>query len=311
MLQNIIIYMKEIEKNQLENLVDRMREVNLECSQLFGEQDLDEYEVQNTVLLTDSQAMAGRWKQRGGISVAYTKKEGFFEGAVMVTDSLEELTKEIMEECLLHELGLPVTVAETDRLILKEIAKEDVDVLYRISRQEGMQYLMAPVSQAGFNAVDHSAGADDFFRPERLLAYIKNVYRFYGYGMWSVWTKTGKLIGCCGFHECEADSEECCGSETDWKASDVHLELQYMLDSAFQKQGYAQEMCRAALDYIAARTDWEQVWVRVHVENEASVRLARRLGFHRNRLEEMSHDRSRKIITMYLDMFCQGLRSGR
>lgn len=293
MLQNIILYMNETERYQLEKFVERMEKARLGCSVLLRERDLEEYDVQSTILITDSQVMAGRWKKRGGVCVACTENEGFFEGAAMVTDILEELTEEILEECLLHELGLPVTVAETERLILKEIAKEDVDTLYRISRQGGMEYLM----DVDFDAADsrRNAKTDDFFEPERMLAYIENVYRFYGYGMWGVWTKAGELIGCCGFHEREA--------------ANIHLELQYMLDISYQKQGYAQEMCRAALDYTTARTDWEQVWVRVHEENEASVRLAGRLGFcdvPKSEDHTMNNSQNlegrHKIRNMYLDM---------
>lgn len=312
MLQNIILYIKATQRYQLEEFVDRMKKARLVCSVLWKEEDLEEcnlkeQDVQSAILITDSQVMAGIWKKRGGVCVACTEEEGFFEGAVMVTDSLNELTGELLEECLLHELGLPVTVAETQRLILREIAREDIDTLCGISRQGGMEYLM----DVNLDTSDTKSNTktDGFFEPERMQAYIKNVYRFYGYGMWSVWTKTGELIGCCGFHERESALDE--GEE--WKSgheiADMHLELQYMLDSAYQMQGYGQEMCRAALDYIAARTDWEQVWVRVHAENEASVRLAKRLGFCEKRLCDHNLPQAgrnlegrHKIRTMYLDM---------
>lgn len=57
------------------------------------------------------------------------------------------------------------------------------------------------------------------------------------------------------------------------------LELQYMLAREYQGHGYAQEMCRAVLQFASERMPDSRIWVRIHPDNRASLELADRLGF--------------------------------
>lgn len=67
-------------------------------------------------------------------------------------------------------------------------------------------------------------------------AYIENMYRFYGYGMWLVFEKkTGTLIGRAGVEH----REELNGD----------MELGYAIRTSFQQQGYAYEVCQAIMQY--------------------------------------------------------------
>lgn len=247
-LRKIVIDLSDRWTLEAEKFKERMAQAGLICCEK-GEHDLAE-----SILVTDRQAEALAWKKAGGVCIGCTLDECFFEGAELVTDSLNELDEVILEETLCHGLGLPVTIAQTERLILREITEEEIEPLYQISWQPGMEYLMR--DQNGENC----------FEPERMLSYIKTVYRFYGYGLWSVWTKAGELIGCCGLSEFEMEKEFC-------------LELQYMVAPEYQRQGYGMEMCTAALAYAFDRTDWEEVWVRIHPDNQESILLAQRLGF--------------------------------
>ena len=90
-------------------------------------------------------------------------------------------------------------------------------------------------------------------------AYIENMYGFYEYGMWLVFSReTGKLIGRAGLE---------------------HDEMGYMIAPEFQNQGYATEVCRFIIDYARENTDFEELYCRIDERNEASVRLAKKLGF--------------------------------
>ena len=81
-------------------------------------------------------------------------------------------------------------------------------------------------------------------------------------GMWLVFSReTGKLIGRAGLE---------------------HDEMGYMIAPKFQNQGYATEVCRFIIDYARENTDFEELYCRIDERNEASVRLAKRLGFVRN-----------------------------
>ena len=190
-LKEILIDLHENWKVHSEDLKKRMQASNIVCTEIENSQ-IPESRAGASVLITDQSCTAVSWKKKGGISIGciYTEttdeklnndmnklpasESGFFDGAELVTDSLEELDEQILEETLLHGLGLPVTIAETERLIIKEITKDEVEKLYQMSLQEGMQYLM------------RDSNGDSCLEPERMCAYIKTAYRFYGYGLWSV-----------------------------------------------------------------------------------------------------------------------------
>lgn len=278
MLQKIVTYLQNNWIEQEEKLQREMQREGLayeRASCVPAADKLSQTDLQSTILLTDDQRLAAEWKRCGGICVGCIQTDGFFEGAELVTDRLEALERITLEETLLHGIGLPVTIAETDRLMIREIAAHEVETLYQMSLQKEMEYLWQQ---------------ENSFLPERMLSYIKTVYRFCGYGLWSVWTKDGKLIGCCGFADfdnlpeqfLEESVPEENGQETAGAEQAVfRLELQYMLMPEVWRQGYGLEMCKAALAYIYERTDCDEVWVRIHRKNTASKRLAEKLGFVR------------------------------
>ena len=93
-------------------------------------------------------------------------------------------------------------------------------------------------------------------------AYIENMYGFYEYGMWLVFSKeTGKLIGRAGLE---------------------HNEMGYMIAPELWNRGYATEVCRFIIDYARENTDFEELYCRIDERNAASVHLAKKLGFVRN-----------------------------
>ena len=269
-LKYVIFALSSEWNGQKKMLTEQLERDGIVCCDL---RDVTE-KRQCAVLITDSRNIAA--SNDGEIVCIGCDRENaaFFEGAALVTDDLTSLDSQILEETFLHSLGRPVTVARTNRLIIREISEEDFDGLYRISLQPGMQY--AFISE------------ENCFEPERLAAYISHVYRFYGYGLWSVLKKDGTLIGCCGLSEYgeehETDFET--DSETDSAEAEFCLELRYMLAREHQGSGYGQEMCRAALNYAFARTDCEKVLIRVHRDNHASIRLAERLGFRERACSE-------------------------
>lgn len=222
-----------------------------------------------TLLITDSREAAREAARRGTVCIACADDGGFFEGAQLVVEGLAELEPEVLEEFLLRTQGFPVTVARTERLVIREIAKEDFARLRGISMQAGMKHALRGGGQEGM---------PQMFSDEYLSMYIKYVYKFYGYGLWSVCLHDETLIGCCGFCNLDMDVPD---GEGNMGCGVRRLELQYMLAREAQGHGYAQEMCRAALRFAFARTDANEVWVCVHRDNAPSVRLAERLGFSR------------------------------
>ncbi len=193
-------------------------------------------------VLTDRESV-GRVLTRARIPWAGCGREVWFEGAVLVLESLEGIDGNYLKEWMRREQGKPVTIAKTEGLTIREILEEDFDDLIRICRQTGAGGRSSPLTR------------------EILRAYIDTAYRLQGYGLWSVlYGET--LIGSCGFAPAPAGA----------------LELQYMLDPAYQGQGFGTKMCRAALEYARERLHAKDICVRISPGNAASLALARKLN---------------------------------
>lgn len=98
-----------------------------------------------------------------------------------------------------------------------------------------------------------------FSDQEARRAYIANQYRFSECGLWALEEKqSGKIIG---------------------KAGITGDELGYHIYPEFRRQGFALEACSAILDYAREELELREVRLVVSPKNQASARLADRLGF--------------------------------
>lgn len=138
------------------------------------------------LVFTDDHVLAAQFAAGNIVCVGCAVgSSAFFEGVGLVVEHLMDLDLQELEEYYLRATGRPVTIARTERLILREITGEDIPVLCEISRQEGME-----------DAFD--AQLRENFSTANLWSYIQTVYRFYGYGLWSVCERDGSVVGCCG-----------------------------------------------------------------------------------------------------------------
>ena len=164
-------------------------------------------------------------------------------------ESLAELDIEYLERVRRRYNHIPWDIGETERCLIRELSLSDLPALYELYAKPGMTDYVEPL-------YDYETEL------EYQKAYIENMYGFYEYGMWLVFSKeTGKLIGRAGLE---------------------HDELGYMIAPELQKRGYATEVCRFIIDYVRENTDFEELYCRIDERNEASVRLAKKLGFVRN-----------------------------
>lgn len=101
---------------------------------------------------------------------------------------------------------------------------------------------------------------------EKQAAYIRNVYSFYGYGIWGVFSKTSrKLIGRCGIENLMIDGKE-------------EIALSYLLDNSHWGYGYALECCNAVLDYAREELDISRIVAVIDKENARSIHTAKNLN---------------------------------
>lgn len=170
-------------------------------------------------------------------------------GTRYAVESLAELDIEYLDRVRRRYNHIPWDIGETDRCRIRELSLSDLPALYELYDKPGMTDFVEPL-------YDYETEL------EYQKAYIENMYGFYEYGMWLVFSKeTGKLIGRAGLE---------------------HNEMGYMIAPEFQNLGYATEVCRFIVEYARKNTDFEELYCRIDEKNVASVRLAKRLGFVRN-----------------------------
>jgi len=144
-------------------------------------------------------------------------------------------------------------ILETERCIVRELELSDLDDLFSMYAEPGM--------------TDYMEGLYEYEEElEYQKAYIENMYRFYGYGIWLVFEKkTGTLIGRAGVEH----REELNGD----------MELGYAIRTSFQHQGYAYEVCQAIMQYAGEELQVHLLHCLIQKENALSEKLAIKLGF--------------------------------
>lgn len=209
------------------------------------------------LVLTDSQETAD-WAAGQGIACVGYEPPGTgltLSHVDMVIQGFEELNAEFFRLVYRRHHGLPWTIAETERLIIRESVPEDFDALYALYQEPGM--------------TDYMPGMERGYEEERGLfeAYIRRMYPFFSYGLWTVVEKAGgKVIGRAGL-------------ENGTYRNEPVLELGYMIGGAYRHHGYGLEAVTAAADYAAAAVGAEKVYAFIHRQNLASRRLIQRAGF--------------------------------
>lgn len=189
-------------------------------------------------------------------------------GTRYAVESLTELDIEYLERVRRRYNHIPWDIGETDRCLIRELSLSDLPALYELYAKPGMTDYVEPL-------YDYETEL------EYQKAYIENMYGFYEYGMWLVFSKeTGKLIGRAGLE---------------------HDELGYMIAPELQNRGYATEVCRFIIDYARENTGFEELYCRIDERNEASVRLAKKLGFVRN--AQIGNERNTDELDRYVLSF--------
>jgi len=210
----------------------------------------------DTLIISDSNDIVQTLKQQGFLTAGFyhneNRDETFYDVLYAVTD-VDELNRKSYDEVYRRLRQIPWDILETDRLFVRESTVEDVTDFYRIYSDPSITKYM-----------------EDLFQdPEQEIAYmqdyIKQMYGFYGFGMWTVMEKqSGEIIGRAGLSVREG--------------YDVP-ELGFVIAKEHQGMGYAKEVCEAILKYAKCELYFEEVQALVIKENEASLKLLHKLGF--------------------------------
>ncbi|MEY2538409.1 MAG: hypothetical protein QOG67_2149 [Verrucomicrobiota bacterium] len=164
-------------------------------------------------------------------------------------------------------------ILETERLILREYAEDDVEAFYRLnSDPEVMRY----TGDDMLSDIDHAR--------EILLAHPITDYRKHGFGRWACLLKSdGQKIGFAGLKYLEERKE---------------VDLGYRLLPAYWGQGFATEASGAVIRYGFDQLGLHRVIGLARPENTASVRVLEKVGM---RFVNMTQHRSWMMARYVID----------
>lgn len=174
--------------------------------------------------------------------------------ADVLLESFEAIDCRFFKNVHMRSNGKPITIADTKRLIIREMSTEDVPNMYEMYKNPEVRKYIPDI--------------DEYLEVEveKQAAYIRNVYSFYGYGIWGVFSKTSrKMIGRCGIENLMIDGKE-------------EIALSYLLDNKHWGYGYALECCNAVFDYARKELDISRIVAVIDKDNARSIHTAKNLN---------------------------------
>lgn len=164
-------------------------------------------------------------------------------------------------------------IAETERLIFRDLELEDAEDLFRIySNPETMRFM-----GKGSASLEEMRG--------NIQKHIENYYENYGFGLWATILKENNhFIGRCGllFQEIEGVKD---------------LELAYLLDSEYWGRGLATEAARTIINLGFEKFGFSRIIAIIIPQNVASIRVAEKVGM--NYQKEISDYKDFGKVSLY------------
>lgn len=181
-------------------------------------------------------------------------REELYQADILV-EGWGEVDFYFLERIYQRKHGIPWRVIETKRCYLREMTLADLDELYEMYEEPSITEYMEPLYEREQEE-------------EYTKAYIANMYRFYGYGMWLIRDRyNDTLIGRAGLNNLELDGESM-------------LEMGYAIKVSYQRKRYAYEVCEAIIDYAKyAGLGYDRLYCFVREGNRASIALLECLEF--------------------------------
>ena len=216
-----------------------------------------EYLCKEALLVAATDCVISLGKQIGIATMAYASPDfphQTYSGVDMIVEGFEEVDADFLEKVWQRHHRIPWTILETERCVVKELSLENLDALFEL-------YGDGEIAQYTDELYPYEE------EKEFQCAYIENMYRYFGYGLWLVFSKeTGELIGRAGLEHREYHEE-------------IELELGYIIGAKYQGRGYATEVCQAILVYAKENTGFERINALIEKGNIASEKLSEKLGF--------------------------------
>lgn len=234
--------------------------------------------------VTDDGQTARSLRGRGEAVLIYLhegNQDQDFSDFFYAVEDPENLDPEYVDKVYRRLKGLPWDILETERCLIRETTPEDVNEFFNIYSD--------PVITKYMDGL--------YPEPEQekqyIREYIEKVYSFYEFGIWTVVErKSGAIIGRAGFAYREGYNDP---------------ELGFIIGVPWQRKGYAEEVCRAVLEYGWNALGFEQVQVLVEPGNEVSLRLCAKLGFQEKEKLKLQGKVYKRLLLTYSHLICKWL----
>ncbi len=237
----------------LKRIILRLKkEYSIDCSPAVVVSDgrTDEH----TLAVTDDKAAMSTFKSNGIPVLFVCDKDEFVNGADYVTDDISQCDYAYLDMVYSRQKNIPLEILETPRCRVREMTVGDLPALYEMYDDEMIRKYTEPL-------YDYEK------EKEYTESYIRNMYGFYGFGLWLAFDKaSGRLAGRAGISIREIDGKSC-------------HELGYIIASDFRQKGYATEICTGIIEYAFETLGFDELYLVTEKDNPASVRTAKKLGF--------------------------------
>jgi ribosomal-protein-alanine N-acetyltransferase len=159
----------------------------------------------------------------------------------------------------------PLTVIETERLILRHLSTENADFILELLNEPSF---IRNIGDRGIRTIE---GANSYILNGPVASYAKN-----GFGLYLVKLKeTNESIGMCGL--IKRDTLE-------------DVDIGYAFLPKFWSKGYAVEAAQAVKEFARDKIQLNRIVAIVDPQNEGSIRVLEKIGLQFEKMVKLSED---------------------
>ena len=224
--------------------------------------------IEETLFLCEGGDVLRELLEKGAYAIGYAHADNsaeHFSGAPYIVQEPDLVDADSYVKMYQRAAGLPWTILETKRCLVREFTEEDLDGIYALYDAQACRFLQPP-------------SADRAREREILRAYIERIYGLYGFGHWAVFLKDEPevLIGRIGYSAITSRQEQ---EAQALGLSALDADFGFLVGAKWRGQGIAEEVSRALLRYGFTELGFTCVRADARNDNAASQHLLTKLGF--------------------------------